>query len=145
MSRMFSSPPPELPQNRTGTQTKTYAIKVITPMFGGGVKAGENAPSMLIRPTAIRGHLRFWWRALRGGDFSSIGAMREEEQSIWGSTTESSKVAIQVTVNNNGQSEACAVFLKGAELTRSAKESRAYALFLFRENLRSRQITLSLR
>jgi CRISPR-associated protein Cmr1 len=49
----------------TNTTLLERKYKLLTPLYGGGVKAGENDPSLLIRPTSIRGHLRFWWRAAR--------------------------------------------------------------------------------
>jgi len=42
-----------------GFETKSYYIQVITPIFGGGTEAGVNDPVTLIRPSSIRGHLRF--------------------------------------------------------------------------------------
>ena len=61
------TPPPvkQEPNNTTITQVREYEL--ITPLFGGGVNPGEADPVTIIRGTAIRGHLRFWWRACRGG------------------------------------------------------------------------------
>lgn len=39
-------------------------VTTITPIYGGGVKAGEPDPQMPIRVAALRGQLRFWWRLL---------------------------------------------------------------------------------
>ena len=41
-----------------------YDLALITPMMGGGVRKGEPDLAMPIRASAIRGHLRFWWRLL---------------------------------------------------------------------------------
>ena len=35
--------------------------ELMTPMYGGGVAPSEVDRTMPIRPTAIRGQLRFWW------------------------------------------------------------------------------------
>ena len=81
--------------------TRTY--NVITPLWGGGVEANVNDPVTLIRGSSIRGHLRFWWRALRGNcNGSTITAMREKENSIWGSTKVPSQVKITVNVTKKG-------------------------------------------
>ena len=40
----------------------SYPCKLVTPMYGGGVKAGIVDTEMPIRATEIRGQLRFWWR-----------------------------------------------------------------------------------
>ncbi|WP_201366950.1 type III-B CRISPR module RAMP protein Cmr1, partial [Dictyobacter formicarum] len=68
------------------TQIREY--QMITPLFGGGVKAGENDSLTPIRGTAIRGQLRYWWRACRGGkpEFEGeLTRMKEAEDLIWGS------------------------------------------------------------
>ena len=43
---------------------RTYTL--LTPLFGGGVEPREADPVSVVRATAVRGHLRFWWRAVRG-------------------------------------------------------------------------------
>jgi len=66
------------------TQTRRY--KLITPLFGGGVKPGEADPITVVRASEVRGHLRFWWRATRGGQFGGDpDKMRKAEEAIWGS------------------------------------------------------------
>jgi CRISPR-associated protein Cmr1 len=86
------------------TQTRKY--KLITPLFGGGVRPRENDTSKLIRETSVRGQLRFWWRAMRGT--GSIAEMKKREDAIFGSGGENaqqSKVLVVVNVNNRGASE----------------------------------------
>ena len=68
---------------------RTYMITLVTPLFGGGVEAGENDLNMLIRASSIRGHLRFWWRAIRGTQYESVKDMRDAEAKIWGSISQS--------------------------------------------------------
>jgi CRISPR-associated protein Cmr1 len=73
-----------------------YTIHVATPLFGGGVTAGVNDPVTVIRGPAIRGQLRFWWRATRGARFETVEALKKEENRIWGSTQEPGKVSLAV-------------------------------------------------
>ncbi len=81
-----------------------YKIEVITPIFGGGVKAGVPDTQMPIRASAIRGQLRYWWRFLaknRRVDPLSGEKLFEKEREIWGGMSEpgedySSKVRIKV-------------------------------------------------
>jgi len=81
--------------------TRTY--RVITPLWGDGVEANINDPITLIRGSSIRGHLRFWWRAMRGNSNGrTVAEMREKENSIWGSTKKPSQVKIAVNVTNKG-------------------------------------------
>ncbi|GAA5527591.1 type III-B CRISPR module RAMP protein Cmr1 [Herpetosiphon gulosus] len=77
--------------------TETRSYKLITPLFGGGVEAGVNDPITRIRASGIRGQLRFWWRAIRGGstdpnftDSQRLDDMRQREAEIWGSASTSS-------------------------------------------------------
>ncbi len=92
-----------VPALKTGWMQTTRRYKVITPLWGGGVKANENDPITLIRGSSIRGHLRFWWRALRGNsDEGTIIEMRRRENEIWGSTKAPSQVKISVRVTNAG-------------------------------------------
>jgi len=95
--------------------------KLITPLYGGGVTPGEVDPLTPIRGSEIRGHLRFWWRATRGGQFSDMAAMKKEEDAIWGkaykkeaeakktgeneSSTAQQTVQIEVTVSRLGESK----------------------------------------
>lgn len=62
-------------------------LKTITPMFGGGVKPGQTDEDMPIRPSAVRGHLRFWWRACNARRFKTLDDMKIEESLLWGSAT----------------------------------------------------------
>ncbi len=96
--------------------TEVRKYELITPLFGGGVEGGVNDPVTPIRASNIRGHLRFWWRATRGGTADSnltneqrLADMKQREAVIWGSastrygTGGPSKVQIVVEVMNNGK------------------------------------------
>ncbi len=85
-------------------QTRSY--RLITPLFGGGFRAGENDPSKLIRETSVRGQLRFWWRAVRGA--GTLEEIKSCEDAIFGNSNQKvgvSKVAIKVTVTKRGTCE----------------------------------------
>ncbi|MCG5531161.1 type III-B CRISPR module RAMP protein Cmr1 [Halorhodospira halochloris] len=77
----------------------SYDCTVVTPLYGGGVRAGEVDQSMPIRATGIRGQLRFWWRlSCALSDPSDV--MFERETAIWGGIgskqPQASKVSVQV-------------------------------------------------
>ena len=74
-----------------------YTCKLMTPLYGGGVRAGEVDAAMPIRPSGIRGQLRFWWR-LACGPFASSSAMFERESAIWGGIAGSGPTASKVSV-----------------------------------------------
>jgi CRISPR-associated protein Cmr1 len=125
----------------------SYDINVITPLFGGGFEASKNDSVTLVRVPAIRGHLRFWWRATRGAQFEKSNELWRKEAEIWGSTTEPSRVEITVKLRRSAGRESC----KGL----AARGRLGYALFPFqgndRENkpyaeyTRDAQFTLNLR
>ena len=72
------------PEVRSDVNTQVRRYKLITPLYGGGVKAGEVDTVTPIRGTAVRGQLRFWWRAIRGGQFDgNLAKMKEKEDEMW--------------------------------------------------------------
>lgn len=71
----------------------TLTLRFITPMFGGGTtthdldKAAHNKVYDEVTPvrgSAIRGHLRFWWRATTGAWCSTIEEMKRQEDELFG-------------------------------------------------------------
>lgn len=102
------------PRDKNKWTTKTYQVEVITPIYGGGVKAGEPDKDMPIRASAIRGQLRYWWRflAMNREDKPLQGEdLFKEERRIWGGMTDnpdedgSSKVFVQVKMISNNLSK----------------------------------------
>lgn len=87
---------PTCPQrpNVTRKNAREYEIELITPMVGGGATAGKVDLDFPIRPTAIRGQLRHWWRLVRGQSLGD-GMWRREEE-IFGSIEFPSPVTVTV-------------------------------------------------
>ena len=82
--------PPPLPSTieREGWVTQVREYELITPLFGGGVEAGVVDTEAPISGKGIRGQLRFWWRATRGGYFKgSLQRMRKIEERVWGTAS----------------------------------------------------------
>lgn len=71
-------------------------VNVTTTLYGGGAEAGRNDSFDPFRMPSIRGHLRFWWRATRGGFFENAAKLREAEAAIWGDTTLASPVKLRI-------------------------------------------------
>jgi CRISPR-associated protein Cmr1 len=107
MPEKFPDNLPMITDHHPGMEKRTYDIEVITPLFGGGVEAGRVDPEHPIRESSIRGHLRFWWRATKGAEFSDIGKLRQRESEIWGSTENPSPVEIDVSITESGQASPC--------------------------------------
>ncbi len=86
------------------TWERTYTL--LTPLFGGGVEPREADPITVVRATEVRGHLRFWWRALRGWQAGgNLQRLRELENAIFGSAGEggASPLAVEVEVLKAGE------------------------------------------
>jgi CRISPR-associated protein Cmr1 len=101
---------PSLPewQEPAKRETIELELRLITPMFGGGYKAREVDPLQPIRSAAIRGHLRFWWRATAGARYSSVADLHKAETELWGGASTKDnpafgKVAIQVQILSAGE------------------------------------------
>jgi CRISPR-associated protein Cmr1 len=65
-------------------------IHVVTPMFGGGAEAGVPDTEFPIHGAAVRGHLRFWWRACFGSRYATAAEMFADEAGLWGRAHRSS-------------------------------------------------------
>jgi CRISPR-associated protein Cmr1 len=137
---------PDQPPHRESEIRQERSYRLITPLFGGGVEPGVADPVTVIRGTAIRGHLRFWWRACRGGSTDTNGAalsdealradMKQRESEIWGAaslldTPGASQVQIEVSIQNHG--EAVQAYIVGSKNGRKKIEPHddvpAYAAF----------------
>ena len=80
------SAPAVVPQPNNDIVEEVRRYKLITPLFGGGVEPQKADPLTTVRASEIRGHLRFWWRATRGGQFNGeLAKMKVAEEKIWGS------------------------------------------------------------
>jgi len=75
----------------------TAHCTLITPMFGGGVTAGEVDPEMPIRASALRGQLRFWWRLLHGAGKKPADLFADESD-LWGGISSKGPRTSQVTL-----------------------------------------------
>lgn len=76
---------------------QTYACRLVTPLYGGGVRPGEVDLDLPVRASTIRGQLRFWWR-IACGPFTSSTAMFEREAGLWGGIAANGPSASRVSV-----------------------------------------------
>lgn len=109
MSRKPPARPPAVtlaPNANAIEQVRSY--KIITPLYGGGAETDAADAVTIVRGSSIRGQLRYWWRATRGGAFSGDWRkMKEKEDVIWGAAATiggpgQSQVKISVEIRNPG-------------------------------------------
>ncbi len=88
----------EVPRHPDPDITKEYEL--ISPLWGGGERPNRRDSVMGIRPSSIKGQLRFWWRAVRGWRAGgNLKKLLELEEKIWGGVTkvkQGSRVRIEV-------------------------------------------------
>jgi len=82
MPRTIKTPVPTLTEPKLETWTLT--LKTITPMFGGSATVREVDEKNPVRAASVRGHLRFWWRATAGAQYSDPKELFKAEEEIWG-------------------------------------------------------------
>jgi CRISPR-associated protein Cmr1 len=122
---------PEWREPQRAQQTK-IEIEIITPLFGGGYQTRECDTLIPVRAASVRGHLRFWWRATAGAQYSSVDELYCHECDLWGeaSTPEqplAGKVAVRVEILNKGTSK----LYKDIAPRPTAKEGPLHGFFLF--------------
>lgn len=113
------------------------AVETVTPILGGSAMTRQFDETEIIRPSTIRGHLRFWWRVLNAHRFDESKQMCERESEIWGSVAFGSRndqnrssVEIRVSVEKASEVDYSAIDLNNT--------FGAYALWPAREEKRSR-------
>ena len=103
--------PDDLPPRRTSERDSlSVSLKLVTPVLGGGYRAGQLDDVDIVRVPTIRGHLRFWWRALFAGKHPTGRALYDAESQLWGGVgggePRRSQVDVRVEVRSRGEEEA---------------------------------------
>jgi len=83
---MRSVPPPPADTLRKQTWSCEARVVLITRLFGGGAKAREVDPISWLRSSAAKSALRSWWRAAHAHEFSSLDALRNREEELFGAS-----------------------------------------------------------
>lgn len=75
-------------------------LRTITPIYGGGVHTRRVDEADVIRVPSVRGHLRWWWRALFADEHPTAKDLFEAERRRWGGigSREARRSAIAVEV-----------------------------------------------
>jgi CRISPR-associated protein Cmr1 len=103
--RPGGKPPPRRTVAGAPTCEITVRLKVVTPILGGGPKLRQLDDVDVIRVPTVRGHLRFWWRALYGHQYATSQKLYEAESALWGRPAEGnggrSYVEVQIDVDRS--------------------------------------------
>lgn len=88
MTKMLAPAVDQLPRKRIDARVnRVLDLQVVTPIFGGGPVTRSPDAVDIIRAPSIRGHLRFWWRALHAEPGVSGEQLYQREMSLWGGPT----------------------------------------------------------
>ena len=107
---------------------KSYKVTLLTPMYGGGVSAGEIDALKPVRESAIRGQLRYWWRFINQTKYPDGQELFAKEREIWGGMSEddedyASQVRIRIAdlTPNQPTPTPCAEYVKNKKGKYNAK------------------------
>lgn len=121
-------------------ETREYCF--VSPVFGGGVKVdGHRKPADGVTPvrgSAIRGQLRFWWRAVNPQGAGSLRALFEAEAKVFGAAAggaEGTAGTLDVRVVSQPRGPKAFHVLKQGDQFRSEQglEPLAYGAFPLRD------------
>lgn len=106
-----SRPSPKLRAVRGGRELCQISVhlEIVTPILGGGPRTREIDEVDTIRTPTVRGHLRFWWRALHAAKYNSKKELYEREGELWGCAAKDSGgrslVEIRIKVGRSGNKD----------------------------------------
>lgn len=90
------------PTNTEKRKHFSATLELVTPAFLAGAK--QQAEDCDLRPSTLRGQLRWWWRTLHAG-FVSVEDLRKMEAAIWGDTKTGGAVRVTVRPINKSSVE----------------------------------------
>jgi CRISPR-associated protein Cmr1 len=76
-------------------------LEVVTPILGGSHQTRASDDVDVIRAPSVRGHLRFWWRALYAAQCANADALYQRESALWGraATDEGGRSAVEIRIS----------------------------------------------
>jgi CRISPR-associated protein Cmr1 len=79
-------------------------LEVATPILGGSHQTCAIDDVDVIRAPSVRGHLRFWWRALYAAQYANAAALYQRESALWGraATDDGGRSAVEIRVSVEG-------------------------------------------
>lgn len=83
--------------------SESIPVELCTPAFMGGA-SHENRDDTTLRPSSLRGLLRWWWRSLYR-DRVTPEELKRLEDALWGSTSVSGMIRVRVQEENSSRIE----------------------------------------
>ncbi|HWP38058.1 MAG TPA: type III-B CRISPR module RAMP protein Cmr1 [Gemmatimonadales bacterium] len=76
-------------------------LELVTPVLGGSASTRAVDEVDIVRAPTVRGHLRFWWRALYAAQHASVLTLYERESRIWGraATDEGGRSGVEIRID----------------------------------------------
>lgn len=109
-------------------ETLNLDLETVTPVYGGGVEAGQVDPELAFRPRALRNGMRHWWWLLNRHRFADSLSLFEEMALIWGAaSTEDCDGASKVRVRIVGKPSNVRVTAFAPYLIKEQKKDNAPA------------------
>jgi len=102
-ANFHSLPTPKRRAFRGGPELRETHVRleVVTPILGGSHKTRAIDDVDVIRVPSVRGHLRFWWRALYASRYTNADALHQSESALWGraATDDGGRSAVEIRVS----------------------------------------------
>ncbi len=96
-------PPAKARTARGGPELCEFRVRleVVTPILGGSHQTRAIDDVDVIRAPSVRGHLRFWWRALYAAQYANADALYQRESALWGraATDDGGRSAVEIRVS----------------------------------------------
>jgi CRISPR-associated protein Cmr1 len=108
---VFAEPEPRARRLSGGPPMASLRVRLrtTTPILGGSSAPRELDKRDPIRAPSIRGHLRFWWRALHAHAYATSAELASRERELWGGVGRDagtrSRVELRVAVEPDSLSE----------------------------------------
>lgn len=142
----YANLPPAKPRAaRGGPELREVRVRleVITPIFGGSHQTRAIDDVDVIRAPSVRGHLRFWWRALYAAQFANTNELYQRESALWGRAASDeggrSAVEIRVSIEHRGHRDDNEIILYPRK--NQQETPGAYALWPARAETRTKMPT----
>lgn len=134
-------PKASMRRTRSGPDTSEIGVclEVVTPILGGSNEERAVDHVDVIRAATVRGHLRFWWRALYAAQHLSAEDLYERESQIWGraGTDEGGRSAVEIRTDVEQTSAIDKDDIRLYDSGASKATPGAYALWPAREEKRT--------